>query len=103
MDKLDEMLNQARERNAETEQQLRTIEQEQEERLKQERESRERLSKAIGEKFPDKKGKVFLEMERDLEDKRDAEMKAKRQKIAESLGMNLDEFEQYLKLTGENQ
>jgi len=103
MNNIDELIEKAKERNAETEQQLRTIEQEQEERIKQERESRERLSKAIGEKFPDKKGKVFLEMEKDLEDKWDAEMKAKRQKIAESLGMNLDEFEQYLKLRGENQ
>jgi len=96
MDELDEMLNQAKERNAETEQQLRTIEQEQEERIKQERESRERLSKAIGERFPNKKGKVALELESYFKEQDEAKRLSKRIDLAKSMGITLAELDVYL-------
>jgi len=100
MDELDEMLNQAKERNAETEQQLRTIEQEQEERIKQERESRERLAKAMAKEFPDKKNKVTLELEAYLAEKKEGERRLKREALASSLGLLPDELDAYLR--GEN-
>jgi len=101
MSEIDELIEKAKERNAETEQQLRTIEQEQEERLKQERESRERFSKAIGEKFPDKKSKVTVEMEAYLAEKDAQKRLAKKQEFAESLGLTIDELDVYLNQKGD--
>lgn len=96
MSEIDDLIEKAKERNEETEQQLRTIEQEQEERIKQERESRERLSKAIGERFPNKKGKITLEMEAYFKEQDEAKRLSKRIDLASSLGLTLGELDVYL-------
>jgi len=101
MSDIDTLIEKARERNEETEKKLKSIEEEQQERLAQDEERRERLAKGIGEHFTGKKDKVLLEMEKDLEEKRDAEMLRKRQEIASSLGLKVEELETYLNLRGE--
>lgn len=103
MDEIDELLEKSKQMEAEKQEKLKAVDKAIADRIAQEAESRERLSKAIGEKFAtgeDAKGKVFLEMKKDLEDKKEAEMLRKRREIAESLGMDIDQFEQYLKLRG---
>jgi len=102
MDDIDRRIEESIERQEAEQEKLKSIQQEQEDRLTQERESRERLSKAIGEKFPDKKGKVTLEMEAYFAEKDEQKRFARKQEFAESLGLTMQQLDAYLNLRGES-
>jgi len=101
-EELDQTIEQARKRNEETERALRDLDREIADRITKEREQRERLSKAIGENFPDKKGKVTLEMEAYFAEKDEQKRFARKQEFAESLGLTMQQLDAYLNLRGES-
>lgn len=97
MSDTDELIEKAKQIEAEKQEKLKSVDKGIADRIAQEQESRERLSKAIGELFSDKKGKVALEMEAYFAEKDAQKRLAKKQEFASRLGLTLEELDVYLK------
>lgn len=103
MSEIDELIEKARERDEAQIERLKEADKGVSDRLASEREARERLSKAIGEKFPGTKNKVLVEMEAYFAEKDEQKRFARKQEFAESLGLTMQQLDAYLNLRGENQ